>query len=288
MPGNNISTIVEDKNAPAGSTWLWLGTDAGISHFDGKGFTNIQIPAAFNEYMPALNRTSAPAPASQKTVASLLQDKNGNLWIGTLESGLYRYDGKSFDNFLNNDGRNYNDNRDNQLIIDLLEDRNGDIWMSSWNRGGAWRYSPGSGAFSNFLSKDGLGDDMIFCALEDKAGNIWFGTRDHGLSRYDGKTFTNITEKEGLCNPNISAIYLDSKGVLWCGSDIKQGTKPGGICRYDGQSIQPFTPKEGLVYSGIRSIVEDNNGNLWFGSRGGGLYRYDGKAFTDFSEALER
>ncbi len=51
--------------------------------------------------------------------------------------------------------------------------------------------------------------------------------------------------------------------------------------------------KEGLIYSAVRTIVEDKARNLWFGSRGGGLWRYDGKSLpggqaiiSDFSEKV--
>jgi len=44
--------------------------------------------------------------------------------------------------------------------------------------------------------------------LENKNGNLWFGTRNHGICRYDEKTFTNFTEKEGLGNTNDKSRIL--------------------------------------------------------------------------------
>lgn len=54
-----------------------------------------------------------------------------------------------------------------------------------------WRYDGKS--FTNFTTKDGLVNDSVFSALEDKAGNLWFGTRGVGLSRYDGKSFVTYS-----------------------------------------------------------------------------------------------
>ncbi|MCX6312891.1 MAG: hypothetical protein NT084_14805 [Bacteroidetes bacterium] len=51
--------------------------------------------------------------------------------------------------------------------------------------------------FSSFSKLQGLKHDAIRCMLQDKSGNLWFGT-DGGVSKYDGKSFTHFTEKEGL------------------------------------------------------------------------------------------
>ena len=53
--------------------------------------------------------------------------------------------------------------------------------------------------FSSFSKLQGLKHNVIRCMLQDQSGNLWFGT-DGGLSKYDGKSFTNFTEKEGLSN----------------------------------------------------------------------------------------
>ena len=80
---------------------------------------------------------------------------------------------------------------------------------------------------------------------EDKWGNIWFGT-EHG----------NMTKREAM----------------------------GGVWRYDGNSFKNFITKDGLGNMSVFSIVEDRAGNIWVGTRNTGLYRYDGKTFTSFSE----
>ncbi|MBK6903662.1 MAG: hypothetical protein IPH04_12885 [Saprospirales bacterium] len=70
----------------------------------------------------------------------MLEDKDENLWFGTMGKGIYRYNGKTLDNFLNSNKQEYNLGENNQLILDILQDKNGNLWFSSWNGGGVWRF----------------------------------------------------------------------------------------------------------------------------------------------------
>ena len=116
--------------------------------------------------------------------------------------------------------------------------------------------------FSSFSKLQGLKHDVIRCMLQDKSGNLWFGTYGGGVSKYDGKSFTHFTEKEGLSNNTVVSMLEDKSGNLWFGTY-------GGVSKYDGKSFTHFTEKEGLSNNTVRSILEDKSGNLWFGSRFG-------------------
>ena len=48
--------------------------------------------------------------------------------------------------------------------------------------------------FSYYSEKDGLCSDYVYCMLEDRDGNIWFGSVDRGVCRYDGTSFTYLSE----------------------------------------------------------------------------------------------
>ena len=115
--------------------------------------------------------------------------------------------------------------------------------------------------FSSFTKLQGLKHDAIRCMLQDKSGNLWFGT-DGGVSKYDGKSFTHFTEKEGLSNNSVRSILEDKSGNLWFGTY-------GGVSKYDGKSFTHFTEKEGLSNNTVLSMLEDKSGNLWFGTRFG-------------------
>jgi hypothetical protein len=92
-------------------------------------------------------------------------------------------------------------------------------------------------SFSSFSKLQGLKHDVIRYMLQDKSGNLWFGTQGGGVSKYDGQSFTHFTEKEGLSNNLVSSILEDKNGNLWF------GTQGGGVSKYDGQSFTHFTEK---------------------------------------------
>ncbi len=137
------------------------------------------------------------------------------------------------------------------------------------------------GAICNlqYLDVDqGMNSSYVVSILEDKNGNLWFGTDGGGVSKYDGKTFTHYTDKEGLSNNVVYSILEDKSGNLWF------GTYGGGVSKYDGKTFRHYTDKEGLSNNTVWSIIEDKSGNLWFGTNGGGVSKYDGKTFTHYTK----
>ncbi len=117
--------------------------------------------------------------------------------------------------------------------------------------------------FSSFGKLQGLKHGHIHSIIEDRTGNLWFGTEGGGVSRYDGKTFTHFTTAEGLSNNQVYSILEDRTGNLWF------GTYGGGVSRYDGKTFTHFTAAEGLSNDFVFSILEDRTGNLWFATRFG-------------------
>jgi len=290
LSNNTVWSILEDKTGI-----LWFGTNGGVCRFDGKNFSSFPISGDL-KYSPE---------AYQGPVLSILLDKTGSLWFGTMYHGVYRYDGRTFANFLSD-----------EAVECILEDKAGNIWFGSWSNGGAYcfdksranhpcitnsckhglqrrqdqteHYEEIAKSFTNFRKQDGLADDMISDIIEDRMGNIWFGTRDHGVCRYDGKSFVYFSEKDGLGSNCITYILEDKIGNLWFGHDGKWGNDGRGVSHYDGKSFTNFTTKEGLINNNVFTIIEDKTGSLWFGSRDMGLCRYDGKSFTDFSEHVPK
>ena len=127
----------------------------------------------------------------------------------------------------------------------------------------------------------------VHCGLQDKSGNLWFGTTGEGVYRFDGKLFTQYTLKDGLSSNTIWTVLEDRKGNIWLGTE-------NGVCCYDGKKISyvPFNRANNLnAYSGsapanshpaknnVCSIMQDKAGTIWFGADEG-LYCYDGKTFS--------
>ena len=121
----------------------------------------------------------------------------------------------------------------------------------------------------------GMNFSKIRCAYEDKRGYIWIGTNGGGVSKYDGKSFTHYTTREGLPNNFIIDILEDKQGNLWlC-------TWGGGLSKFDGINFTNYTTKGGLVDDFILAIQEDSKGNLWIGSYVG-LSKFDGEKSHSF------
>ena len=109
----------------------------------------------------------------------------------------------------------------------------------------------------------------IQCIFQDKAGNFWFGTDGNGACRYDGRSFTDYTEKDGLCSNFIRTIAEDRNGILWFGTR-------DGICRFDGKVFTQLS--EGDLHRSTGDPAHGARiqpGILWFGGRDG-AYRLDG------------
>ena len=129
--------------------------------------------------------------------------------------------------------------------------------------------------FTNYTNKEGLRRFRVFTILEDRTGDLWFGTVGAGVYHYDGKSFINVTMKDGLISNQIGCIVEDAIGNIWIGTQE-------GVSKYDGKSFVNFTTKEGLSNNDVNSIVEDQTGKIWFGTRGDACY-YDGSTFTNIT-----
>jgi ligand-binding sensor domain-containing protein len=216
-----------------------------------------------------------------------LQDKAGNLWFGTTGDGIYKYDGKTFNQLTVNEGLNSN------YINSILEDKDGKLWIGT--EVGLILYD--GKTFTEIkitLPKDLPPNKYrkthdVFNIMQDKSGKLWFATID-GVYIYDGKSFTSFIVNEGVggfksSNNNVEYILEDKEGNIWFG-----GRPNEGVFRYDGKSVTNFKLNE-LFQNGQKSIahnwawpqLQDKNGNIWF-SNWAGAYRYDGKSFTSFTE----
>lgn len=270
---NNVWSLLEDT---AGN--IWLGTGDGICRYDGEKITAVPIPIDNNLYLPR-NISPNHDPSVKNEVWSMLKDRKGILWFGT-RSGLYCYDGKFFTRFLDNDGIKNSDSLQLKMVECMLEDKDGTIWLGSGmipGDEGICRYYPASGEIKAFKPN---GNGWIRYMTEDKNGNIWIGTRHEGIWRYDGKTFSRFLAGYDI---GLSAL-VDKTGNVWFSGGEKNGyLNDGSIWRYDGKSLQKISEDSLGGYS-VWCMIEDKAGNIWFGTRNVGLYRYDGKTFTRFSE----
>lgn len=267
---NKINSALEDKEG-----LLWFATAKGLCSFNGNTFTNFPLP---QEASPSISKETGFPSRETEEILSIIQDKNGDFWLGTLASGAYHFDGKTFISYLKFKGRIHPvDKVYNNVIQSIVEDSIGNIWFTSQTHGGITCYD--GKVFNDYTLEDGLPDDMIFSSFKDLDGNLWFGTLDKGLIYYKNGIFKFFDEDDGLNNNMVSCIYQDKTGKLWIGS-FREST----VSWFDGKKFTsvPFDKDQKLVE--LRFITEGKDGNVWFGGRYGILYRYDGQELKDFTQ----
>lgn len=157
------------------------------------------------------------------------------------------------------------------ITRNILQDSKGGIWLATWN--GVVRYD--GTTFTNVTNKEGLRRYRVFCLLEDHQHNIWIGTTGAGVYRFDGKRYKNITKEDGLGSDTVLWMMQDRDKNIWFGGH--------GVTKYDGTTFTSFGEEDGFTNTDVHSIAQAPDGDLWFGTRGA-LFRYDGKAFVNFTK----
>lgn len=229
---------------------LWFGTIAnGVAKYDAKTLTYFSTPDGFD---------------SGSTFA-INEDKAGNLWFGTGE-GVYKYDGKTFRHYNEKDGLRKLYEKDGLNHFDkgrtsVLVDKSGKVWVGI--HGGVYQYDPsadsqGKQCFSLFSL---LPPINVVGIMEGKNGNIWVASTDKGVFRYDGKTITNLNEKEGLGDNVAGGMAQDKNGNMWF-------TMKNGICKFDGKTFTEYTSKDGLGGTEFTGIFIEQSGIIWITGRG--------------------
>ncbi|WP_460941535.1 two-component regulator propeller domain-containing protein [Spirosoma daeguense] len=197
--------------------------------------------------------TNLTSKLGQHKFQNVLEDRRGNLWFATIDSGVFYDNGKSIQQFTIKQGL-----ADNWVSY-IYEDKAGIIWFGTG--GGLSRYDGKS--FRNFTSpnaplfyKEGHWNNEINTILEDKTGKLWVGTRGDAFV-YDKGKFTTLTHK-GEPFLGVWSIMEDRKGTIWLSgyNGFKVG-RTGGLYRYDGSIFKKVSER------GAYTIIQDKKGNIW-------------------------
>lgn len=113
---------------------------------------------------------------------------------------------------------------------------------------------------------------LVRTIRQDNKGNIWLATAK-GIFRYDGKSFTNISDK--VSSARFLSVLEDKKGGFWF------STIGSGVYYYSDGAFKNYNISNGLFGNDITCIYEGKAGNIWFGSEVGAS-SYDGKYFRNF------
>lgn len=165
-------------------------------------------------------------------------------------------------------------------VVETFEDSKGMLWFGTLEKGVA-KYD--GNKLTYITTADGLPSNRVTNIIEDKAGNLWFGT-GAGISKFDGKSFVNYSEKDGLCSDMISYLLIDNHETLWIGTW-------GGVCKFDGTKFENFPLSYPIIDTRINpdtkdwitSIEEDAKGNIWLGRDGYGASKFDGNSIVHYT-----
>jgi ligand-binding sensor domain-containing protein/signal transduction histidine kinase len=141
-------------------------------------------------------------------------------------------------------------------------DGKGVIWIGT-DAGGLVRYD--GPARTTYTKQDGLGDDAVRAIVDDPEGGLWIGTKGGGLNRLREGRFENFMPKDGLPDENVHAFFRDADGTLWF------STRQGLGRLKDGQ-FRTVTMADGLYSNFVYSFVDDGRGYLWM-SCNKGIFR---------------
>ncbi|MGL4774028.1 MAG: ligand-binding sensor domain-containing protein, partial [Clostridium sp.] len=211
---------------------------------------------------------------SQGTAETLLQDKDGYIWIGT-NDGLNKYNGYDFTVF-RNDKENPN-SLSNNYIIDIKEDIDGSLWVGTLD--GVSKTTDSGYTFKNYNTGEengGLSHYNIGDILITSEGNVLIGTSD-GLNLYNRVTdkFERILNNGELSSQLIYSLDEDSYGNLWIATDnglnmYSKATREVTLYKSDGTSN---TIAENKIYD----VFCDKDDVVWLGTFTKGISKINTK-----------
>ena len=250
LAANTVQCLAQDRQG-----FLWVGTQDGLSRYDGAGFRTFRADARrlgslAGNYVRAL----APDPV------------RGGLWVGT-GSGLSYYDPRTerFSGIKTDSSTNF-------FVNTLLADSAGLVWIGTEE--GLWCYTSATRRLRRYRCDPAPAlsagrRNAVRALAPDGAGGLWVGTGEGQLCRY--------TPATGALRPQprryppagpapLSALAAGPGGGLWA------GTETGGL-RYlppAGPAVEVQRPRPGGP--AVRSIWADARGGAWVGSTAGLRY----------------
>lgn len=251
-----------------GGDGLWLGADGGLLHLQAGRLREIEWPGRPATAVRALSRTRQHGlvvgsdhglfrlqeqrllpldPAlPEVAVESLLEDSQGQLWIGTSAHGLLRLGAHGLESLGLPQGL------PNARVSSLFQDREGSVWVGTV--GGLLRLR--EAPIRTLTQADGLPDDYVRTLLEAADGSVYIGS-SRGLSRYrDGRI--EPLPLQLASQPSILSLAAADDGGLWIGSYY------AGLLHWHPQRpLEVIDAGRGMPSHQVRAVLQEPNGDLW-------------------------
>lgn len=262
---------------------IWLATYGGLARYSGDSFDTIDPRVA-----PALKSSAITAVSA---------DRGGGLWVGTLNGGLYRRQGRALEPVALPAGI--------ESVFGIVSDTSGSLWLTTNagvvraangtprllgdadgfpprgfyraivadREGGVWIAADGVGVVHWHAGRarlyddhDGLPSNAVYSLAVDAAGAVWVGTQSGPAFFRDGR-FHRHPRAAALDGRRIYTLYGDRDGSVWFAPlDM-------GLCRLVAGDFSCDNTLAGLQGETVRSMFEDREGNLWIGTTSSGLHR---------------
>jgi signal transduction histidine kinase/ligand-binding sensor domain-containing protein len=199
------------------------------------------------------------AAGQQLQFGKLLRDRDGGVWAGTYDGGLWHVHQGRTDRFTHSEGLS-SDN-----VLYLFEDREGSIWVAT--RNGLDRFR--EFAVPAITDKQGLSNTFVGSILQARDGSIWLGTAN-GLDRWKNGKVTVYSRRDGLPDSNPLSLFEDQAGRIWV------STRRGIAYLERGRFVRVRNvPSESAV-----CMVGDGAGGVWI-SDWRSLYHLHGQTLVE-------
>jgi ligand-binding sensor domain-containing protein/signal transduction histidine kinase len=284
LSNDEVFCIFQDKIGN-----LWIGTYGGLNKLNSKYVSDVRKNKSLPSFICYTHNPDDPKSLSDNRVYSILEDRSGNLWIGTLNGGLNRLSqdynegnntsSPTFQHFkhIPDDPNSLSADR----VFSIYQDRQGTIWVGTWAGGlNKLLFTDESGkstegnsnvSFIRYINDpedpNSLSDNEVLSIYEDIAGNLWIGTYGGGLNMFDTEqeTFMHYMETDGLSNNVVLGILEDENKNLWL-STLK------GLNKFnpDSKTFAHFDVRDGLLSNEFSLGVHNSkNGEMYFGGING-------------------
>lgn len=245
----------------------------------GSSYNGIKVTQADGVKRHYKHDPQTPHSLSNDKVYSLIEGKDGTVWIGTAQGWLNEYDPKT-DSFIR---YHVQPTEEGSLrhgeIRALAEDRSGIVWVAA-DPGGVHAFDRKTKTFTHYHhspdNPESITRNEVFGLYEDSKGYIWCSTFGGGLNRLDPVTGKFVAYQHSNSKNSIStdfplSVYEDiDRNMLWIAS------YGGGFDRLDlrNNTFTNFSTKDGLADDSVYGVLQDEKGMIWV-SHNKGLSRFD-------------